>query len=433
MLQSLPTPLRRAFSWPTRRVGAVVTEDDHVLAWLLKDNRAHGWSMPLYNVPLGRDRKHTLAKQLSEELGLLGVRVERRIARQRSAHDNTDWYLVSIAGGRWQHPLKRPKRLERVDWVKRSLVQRYGPPEHGQRQVLDQFERLVHDCARPEIACKRTLIGGLETQYWELGDPQNPPLVLVHGLGSNCQVFRWNVDAWAKNFRVFALDLPGHGDTEKRPELRLSMSHMAHFLGDFLDHLGVEKTHLLGYSMGGYVSTLFTALKPERVDKLVLLAPAGNAEGPRLSRDSNRLARTLRSPLYPMVRGLVFKRRFQQFYTRYVPEIDVLFQETMDQSKRVDFPLGLAAVADCVESIARQSLRQHYPNINNRCLILFGEQDRIVSARHGHAMARVMPHAHCRILPRCGHMLVVEARDQVNQQVLEFLLDRQTVSTPTSN
>jgi pimeloyl-ACP methyl ester carboxylesterase len=405
---------------PSRKVGAVIADDDRLLCCLPLGQRASGWLLPRFPAPRKRARREVLERCLRESLGLKNFEIQHRLLRRRTEHDSTDWWLVKTADGAWQTPLRRPAGIERLDWVKRDIVHRYGPPEYGQRQLLDQYHRLVHDSYSERLPEQRMILDGVELCYSDMGDKSKPPLVLVHGLGSDLQIFRWNARCWASKHRVIAIDLPGHGQSEKA-DIDYTMGLYVRVIQRFLDRLEIKRTHLLGYSMGGLVSTLFAAQFPDRIRRLVLLAPAGYRKGKKPLETLRRVSRAMRNPLYPLFRERFLRSQFKSFYHSFTPEIDLLFEETLAGSGRRDYLCWLRAVGASLESITRNPSNELYSQIKAQTLILFGEQDRIVPVEGGFVMARTMPHANIRLYPNCGHSLVIEARDKVTQDVLSFL------------
>ena len=96
----------------------------------------------------------------------------------------------------------------------------------------------------------------------------------MHGFGGDLDNWLFNIDALAQKARVYALDLPGHGQSSKTPG-DLSIEGLARALLAFLEGVGVERAHLVGHSMGGLVSLQATLFAPERVNSLTLIDSAG--------------------------------------------------------------------------------------------------------------------------------------------------------------
>ena len=100
------------------------------------------------------------------------------------------------------------------------------------------------------------------------------PLVLIHGFGGDLDNWLFNIDALAESGPVYALDLPGHGQSVKtaRPA---GLDLMVDTVVAFLDHIGAKKAHLAGHSMGGLIAGTLAAKHPDRVASVTLICPAG--------------------------------------------------------------------------------------------------------------------------------------------------------------
>ena len=107
------------------------------------------------------------------------------------------------------------------------------------------------------------------------GNPQNPPLVLLHGSMANSAAWAGDAVPFDRHFRVFAVDLPGEPGHSEPRRLDLNSPEPAQWLNQVLDGRKITDTNLLGISMGGFYALRFAADFPERVKKLVLLCPGG--------------------------------------------------------------------------------------------------------------------------------------------------------------
>ncbi len=94
-------------------------------------------------------------------------------------------------------------------------------------------------------------------------------LILLHGNGENLGYFSNQVDFFAKDYTVYAVDTRGHGDSP-RGNAGFTLSQFADDLLGFMDEHSIEKAHLLGFSDGGNIALIFALRYPERVGKLIL-------------------------------------------------------------------------------------------------------------------------------------------------------------------
>jgi len=110
--------------------------------------------------------------------------------------------------------------------------------------------------------------------YLELGKPDAPPLVFLHGFGGDLLTWHYCLVGFVSRFRVIALDLPGHG----RSTLDVgagTLAEMVAWTGSALTALGIDGADLVGHSMGGKIAIAFALAHPGRVRSLQLIAPAG--------------------------------------------------------------------------------------------------------------------------------------------------------------
>ena len=116
----------------------------------------------------------------------------------------------------------------------------------------------------------------IKHNYTEKG--QGDWLILLHGNGEDYSVFSNQLDAFAKHFRVVALDTRGHGKTP-RGDAPFTIRQFADDLAEFMDSHEIKKAHILGFSDGANIAMVFAAKHPERVDRLVLNSGNMTADG----------------------------------------------------------------------------------------------------------------------------------------------------------
>ena len=107
----------------------------------------------------------------------------------------------------------------------------------------------------------------IQHHYIEQGE--GFPLFLLHGNGEDVTYFEHQMEPFARHFRVIAIDTRGHGQTP-RGEAPFTIRQFAEDLLAFMDRMGIEKAHILGFSDGGNIAMLFAMAHPERVGKLIL-------------------------------------------------------------------------------------------------------------------------------------------------------------------
>jgi len=108
---------------------------------------------------------------------------------------------------------------------------------------------------------------GVRTRALEAGEGK--PLIFLHGTGGHAEAYVRNLAAHAKHFHVYAIDMVGHGYSDK-PPLSYSIDDFVNHVRDFLDVIGAARAHISGESLGAMVGAWLAITQPERVEKLVL-------------------------------------------------------------------------------------------------------------------------------------------------------------------
>lgn len=250
-------------------------------------------------------------------------------------------------------------------------------------------------------------LDGRLVRYFERGEG-GVPLVLVHGFGGDLNNWLFNHEALAAGRRVIALDLPGHGESAKQLQ-RGDLDELSGVLLALLDHLDIPEAHLVGHSMGGAVCLNAARLSPQRVRSLTLIGSAGlgtEINGSYLQgfvEAANRNA--LKAPLMQLFSNA-------ELVNRQMLE-DMLKYKRLEG---VDSALRQLAANLFGEGRQQLDLRAVVQDGAQPVLVIWGSDDAIIPAAHSQGLA-----AQIEILPGQAHMVQMEAAEQVNRLVLEFI------------
>lgn len=115
---------------------------------------------------------------------------------------------------------------------------------------------------------------GLNFHYLEWGDPNNPPMLLLHGFAQTCHSWDFVALGFSDKFHVFALDQRGHGDSDWAPDGDYSPETQQHDIREVVNALGLKDFVLMGLSMGGRNSFTYASNNPDLVKALVIVDAA---------------------------------------------------------------------------------------------------------------------------------------------------------------
>lgn len=114
-----------------------------------------------------------------------------------------------------------------------------------------------------------------KTYVLETGDPEQPAVILIHGSCSSSAMWFADIPALAEQYHAYSLDIVGDAGNSEANRLDQSTDEFTEWLADVFDGLKIERATLIGNSLGGWISLKFAAGFPDRIDKLVLIAPSG--------------------------------------------------------------------------------------------------------------------------------------------------------------
>ena len=266
-------------------------------------------------------------------------------------------------------------------------------------------------------------VNGIRTRYWAAGD-KGSVVMLVHGLGGYIENWIYNIGPFAEAYRVFAMDLPGFGQSGKKPLIR-DLNALVRFLQGFMGALNISKADLIGNSLGGGLVLAFALEYPEKVEKLVLVDNAGM--GREVITDFNLcslpflgelLLRQNRKASYKLWEKIVFDA------SRVVPEMkDLGYQyASAPGAKEAMLATLRAGINLCGQKgkLTRQLLGR-LNSVKTPTLVVWGKQDRIIPVTHARIAVENIPGARLELFDECGHMPMLEYPDKFNRLVMEFL------------
>ena len=257
--------------------------------------------------------------------------------------------------------------------------------------------------------------GNAGEAVWEL-QGSGPPVTLVHGFGLNRAMWQWQLAALTPHFRVLTYDLLGHGENavlDGTPDLAMFSSQL---LG-ILDQCCIERTALVGFSLGGMIARRFALDFPDRLSALAILHSPHNRS--RAERDAVReRAREAEEHGTSANVDAALERWFTPEFRAEAPErISLIRRWIMSNDPNVFARIYRVLAEGDLE------LAQGLERIACRTLIMTGEDDPGNTPAMSRAMAGLIPGAQLVILPALRHMALAEAPAEVNEPLCAFLRD----------
>jgi len=248
-------------------------------------------------------------------------------------------------------------------------------------------------------------VAGIRLHLRDTGPRDAPALVMLHGFGSSLDTWDDWADQLSADHRVIRFDLPGFGLTGADPTGEYTDARTIAVLLALLDRLGVQRTALIGNSMGGRIAWAFAAAHPVRVSKLVLVSPDGFA--------SPGIEYGKKQDVPLMVRALPYT--LPMFMLR--PNLAAAYA---DPSKMTEASLARTrdmmlapgvrrAVIARMEQTVLQDPRPLLASITAPTLLLWGDKDTLIPISNAQDYLAAMPNARLVTLPGIGHLPQEEA------------------------
>ena len=255
-------------------------------------------------------------------------------------------------------------------------------------------------------------------------DGEGPPLVLLHGFTGSAETWRILVSRMRSRWRTVAVDLPGHGRSDSPGDpARYALPRFADDLARTLDELSIDRTALLGYSLGGRSAIRFAVRHPARVSALVLESTSAGIV--------DLAQRNARATSDAELAAFIEREGIDAFVARWetLPLWDSQAALSADaraalRAKRLrNDPHGLANSLRGAGAGAVTTLTDELRTIEAPTLLIAGALDEkyVAAAKH---LAGAIPGARVSVVENAGHAVHLERPEEFGRIVDDFLLDR---------
>jgi 2-hydroxy-6-oxonona-2,4-dienedioate hydrolase len=268
-----------------------------------------------------------------------------------------------------------------------------------------------------DYSIRHVPVGSWSTRVLESG--AGTALILMHGTGGHLEAFTKNLRALGAKYRVIAYDYPGHGwTTTTGTDLEID-DYIDHLSG-LMDALGIQRAHLSGESLGGWVAVKFAARHPDRVGRLVLNTPGGTMATPEVMERIRSLSQAAADdPSDEKIRA-----RLEWLMADPRSVTDELVAIRRGVYGRPGFAESMRHIL-CLQDpeIRRRNLvtDDELGAITAPTLVIWTSDDPSGPAKAGLDMAGRIPAGEFRLIEGAGHWPQWEQRERFDQIVLEFL------------
>lgn len=266
-------------------------------------------------------------------------------------------------------------------------------------------------------------VDGTEMAYYESGE--GFPLVMLHGGGpgaSSWSNFGSALPGFAESFRTILIDQPGFGASGKPEVVGNYYRHAAAHLIGVLDHLGIDRFHLLGNSLGGGTAMRLALEHPKRVARLVLMGPGGLSLNLFHADPTEGVQRLMDFGANPTREAL------RAFISTMVVNQDLVTDELVEER-----------FADATAPGAREAMRsmgmsfwnpetyedgmlwREAHRLRQHTLLTWGREDRVNPLDGAMVALKLISRAQLHVFPNCGHWAQIEAADEFREVAVNFL------------
>ena len=264
--------------------------------------------------------------------------------------------------------------------------------------------------------------GGIQTRYIQSGDPTKPLVLALHGVGGHAEAYSRNFGPHGEHFWFVAIDMLGHGWTDK-PAIDYQVKDYAEHVLAVLKVLGRSSAMLTGESLGGWVSTYLAVHHPDVVEKLVLNTSGGWTAHPEVMARLKTLSNEAASdPSWERIKARL----------EFLMCDKAMVSDDLIETRRAIYAQpGFAATMERIMCLQDMEIRrpnmiteEQYRSIKAPSLVVWTSHDPTATPEEGRQISEMIPGAQYVVMNECGHWPQFEDADEFNRLHINFLLGR---------
>jgi len=269
---------------------------------------------------------------------------------------------------------------------------------------------------------------GVRTRFMSAGDPSKPLLLLLHGVGGHAEAYVRNFGAHGEHFWTVAIDMIGHGWTDK-PDVQYQLPDYQKHVLAVLKALGRESAMISGESLGGWVAAWMAVHNPGVVEKLVLNTAGGWTAHPAVMARIKTLSNQAASdPSWERIRTRL------EFL---MCDPSTVTDDLIETRRAIYAQPGFAASMERIMCLQDMEIRRpnmitqdQYRCIKAPTLVLWTSHDPTATPEEGAQIADMIPGSRFIVMNQCGHWPQYEDAALFNQVHVDFLLGKDISGYP---
>jgi len=267
----------------------------------------------------------------------------------------------------------------------------------------------------------------IQLTIWE---GKGRPILCIHGLTANSRFWDCVASALAPRHKIVAMDLRGRGFSDK-PPTGYSIEHHCRDILSLMNHQGLDRPVLMGHSLGAFISLVFSAQHPQRVDRLILVDGGGKLSEAQMDKvfagikpSLDRLGQVF--PSFETYLSLMKQAPFLQPWNSYM---EAYFQYEVEEVEGgVRSRVHPKHIEEEAKNLGKEDSRQFYSNVTAPTLILratkgmLSEDDLVLPEDVAQEMVRKIPNAKWVEVEGANHYTILfQPNKKRDQAILQFL------------
>ena len=258
--------------------------------------------------------------------------------------------------------------------------------------------------------------------YYEVHG-KGEPLVNIPGAGSTMDGFFRHIPVFSREYRLVAYDPRGAGRSDA-PDIPYTTEMMADDLAGLLYAIGIDSVHILGGSMGGMIAQQFALRYPQRVRSLILACTKFG--GPHEIPVDAEILEYWEHPKQLSPEDGIMQSLRLQMSQEFIDKNADLIKQIITKALEAPPPVNPQSGMRQVQAILSHNTYDKLPEIKAPTLVIHGDADRMSPVENGRILASRIPNAELVILKKMGHAFIIEAFDESNRIMLDFLKRHRT-------